>query len=95
MLRWAAILGFIALVVGGAALYGAATGGLGDDEAAGEIAVLSRPADVVAERTATQASTTGALGANPSKQILFGDFHVHTTSTSAKSSMYFSCKQIS
>ncbi|MFP8880350.1 MAG: DUF3604 domain-containing protein, partial [Myxococcota bacterium] len=79
MLKWAALFLVVVAAVGGALLYGAATGRLGDDELPGAVANLARPALVVAGRVATQASTSGTLGANPSKQILFGDFHVHTT----------------
>ncbi len=59
--------------------YGVAKGWSGDDEQAGTVVQSPRPAEVVAEGVARQAATVARLGGVPGKQILFGDFHVHTT----------------
>ena len=60
-------------------LFAGASGWLGSDEEPGEIHAASRPAATVEARSAVQAETASMLGASPEKQILFGDFHVHTT----------------
>ena len=57
----------------------AANGWLGSDEAPGEIHAAPRPAATEEARSAVQADTTRMLGAPDDQQILFGDFHVHTT----------------
>jgi hypothetical protein len=46
---------------------------------AGDVAPEPRAAAVVARYEAAQSATAEALGAMPEKQVLFGDFHVHTT----------------
>ncbi|MDE0887745.1 MAG: hypothetical protein OSB70_19685, partial [Myxococcota bacterium] len=60
-------------------LFVAASGWLGSDEERGEIRAVSRPTATTLERSAVQTETARMLGASPNKQILFGDFHVHTT----------------
>jgi hypothetical protein len=60
-------------------LFAAANGLLGSVEAPGDIHAEERPAAVKKERAAVQAGTSRLLGAPRGKQILFGDFHVHTT----------------
>jgi hypothetical protein len=67
------------LLVAVAWIYVAANGWLGSAEAPGEIHAEARPAETVAARAAAQSETARLLGASPAKQILFGDFHVHTT----------------
>jgi hypothetical protein len=67
------------LVVAALWLNTAASGWLGSDEAPGKIHAEARPASTQKERAAVQAGTARLLGARPDKQILFGDFHVHTT----------------
>jgi len=59
--------------------FAAATGWLGSDEAPGEIREVPRPAATMEERINVQADTARMLGAPEEQQILFGDFHVHTT----------------
>ena len=69
----------IVVVLAGLWLFAAASGWLGSDEQPGTVHADPRPvATEVARRTA-QAGATGLLGAPGGKQILFGDFHVHTT----------------
>ena len=59
--------------------FAATTGWLGSDEAPGEIREVPRPAATMEERINVQADTARMLGAPEEQQILFGDFHVHTT----------------
>ena len=60
-------------------LFALVAGWFGDDEVAGDPVAVQRPAAVVAERQREQGRTITALGAPADKQVLFGDFHVHTT----------------
>ncbi len=69
----------VLLTVAGIWLFAGARGWLGSDEEPGEIRGESRPAATTLERSAAQTRTARMLGASPDKQILFGDFHVHTT----------------
>ena len=69
-----------ALLLGLGALWLAfSLGWLTNDEVAGDPVALRRPAGVVASRASAQNDTIASLGAPASKQVLFGDFHVHTT----------------
>ena len=68
-----AIAGIIILL--GVFWYGLGKGWFGWHEGPGEIAKIAVPAEVVQNR-AVEHSTPGVTSA---KQILFGDFHVHTT----------------
>jgi hypothetical protein len=70
----AAVFALVAL-----ALHGVASGWLGDDEVAGEPVARARPEAVASAIAADRAAAAAALGAGAAKQILFGDFHVHTT----------------
>jgi hypothetical protein len=70
---------FALIAVAALWLVAAANGLLGSDEAPGDIHAEERPAAVKKERAAVQAGTSRLLGAPRGKQILFGDFHVHTT----------------
>ncbi|MCP4004378.1 MAG: DUF3604 domain-containing protein [bacterium] len=67
------------LLVAALWLFAGASGWLGSDEEPGEIRAKPRPAATVEERSTVQTETARMLGASPDKQILFGDFHVHTT----------------
>ena len=67
MLKWLGIFAIVCVGVGGALLYGAATGRLGDDEVAGTVVNRARPAKIIAERVSSQASTGRTLGANDSR----------------------------
>lgn len=79
MLRGLLFLG-LALLLGVLGLWIAfSLGWLTDDEVAGDPVALRRPAEVVSSRQSAQAETISSLGAPRSKQVLFGDFHVHTT----------------
>ena len=66
----AALLGFV---------FALSRGWLGDDEVAGDPVAIRRPGAVVGSRQAVQSDTIESLGASRDKQVLFGDFHVHTT----------------
>jgi hypothetical protein len=67
------------LVAAGMWLFAGASGWLGSPEAPGEIHAEARPDATQESRDAVQAETARLLGAPPAKQVLFGDFHVHTT----------------
>ena len=60
-------------VLGGIYWFGARGGWFGSEHGAGEIAGKAIPADVIAARAASTAPDGGT------RQILFGDLHVHTT----------------
>ncbi|MDG2334739.1 MAG: DUF3604 domain-containing protein [Myxococcota bacterium] len=60
-------------------LYLAGRGFFGSHEGPGEIVGQAREATQVARRTEQVREATTGIGAPGSKQILFGDFHVHTT----------------
>jgi hypothetical protein len=60
-------------------VYAGASGWLGSDEEPGEVHAGRRPAATVEESASVQGEAAQLLGASPAKQILFGDFHVHTT----------------
>ena len=51
----------------------------GRPEVDGDPAMQPRPAELVTARVETQAQTAANVGAPATKQVLFGDFHVHTT----------------
>jgi hypothetical protein len=57
----------------------ATSGWLGSDEIDGRMSTTPRSPEVRAEIAENQATTARSLGADDTKQILFGDFHVHTT----------------
>lgn len=59
--------------------YAAGAGLLGQTHDAGEIVPLPRPQSEVAQRIAYQQQAGAALAVEEQKQVLFGDFHVHTT----------------
>ncbi len=79
MIKKALLVVAVLLLAFAAWLYAGANGWLGEIEAPGEIHAGARPADTVAAYADAQTETARLLGAPPDKQILFGDFHVHTT----------------
>ena len=54
-------------------------GWLAEHEGPGTITEIRVPEAVIEARVAKQAETVSAIGKDPSKQVLFGDLHVHTT----------------
>ncbi len=82
-MRWLRVaLGVLLFVlVGGAALlHWAGSGGLGRaDSEIKEPHAVARSAASVATRMERQSELAREVGANPGRQILFGDLHVHTT----------------
>ena len=76
------ILGLLLVLVlaGVSWLFAAGSGWLGSDEVDGEMAQTPRAPGVTTARANAQSQTRAELGgAAGTKQILFGDFHVHTT----------------
>ncbi len=71
-------LGAIILVLG-AAYYSISSGWFGAHEEPGEVTEQARPEAVTIARRAGQMAAGHYVGGDISKQILFGDFHVHTT----------------
>jgi hypothetical protein len=72
--------GLLLLLVGvGVGLFVIHMDWLGRPEVDGEISPQPRPRAVVEAGNARQVATLESLGAEPAKQVLFGDFHVHTT----------------
>ncbi|NND67273.1 MAG: DUF3604 domain-containing protein, partial [Halioglobus sp.] len=67
----------LALLVAGAIAIGA--GVLGRHEGPGEITGNEVPASVIRARAARQSETRAALAIDAPRDILFGDFHTHTT----------------
>jgi hypothetical protein len=59
--------------------YLAGSGLIGKHQAVGIVANSEVPAKVVAQRLGAKALAAANLNVTSSKQILFGDFHVHTT----------------
>jgi hypothetical protein len=74
------LMGLAVLLVCAAGLvFATGRGCFGRHEGPGDVTEVPRPADVVRERTADVESAAETIGAERAKQILFGDFHVHTT----------------
>ena len=73
-------MGLLILIgIAGIAVYVLGRGMLGNPESAGEVTQARRAIAEVVERKAAQAAAANEVGVAHSKQILFGDFHVHTT----------------
>ena len=62
--------------------YGVGYGWWGPHSGAGEFTATVIPSDVIKTRAAHDSQTAKAIGIDNAKQILFGDWHVHTTFSS-------------
>ncbi len=69
----------VLLVAGTVFVRGMASGWFGEHEAPGEITKRRVPEKIIAAREDAQKKTAKGIDAEPGKQILFGDLHVHTT----------------
>ncbi len=78
MVRLGLALLAIAVVALGV-VYGAGSGWFGSQDGPGTIVGAAVPAEVVAARAAAVERAADGVGVPRPKQILFGDFHVHTT----------------
>ncbi len=74
------LMGLAVLLVCAVGLvFASGRGCFGRHEGPGEVTEVPRPSAVVSERTVDVASAAETIGVEKPKQILFGDFHVHTT----------------
>ncbi|MAE94743.1 MAG: hypothetical protein CL910_08800 [Deltaproteobacteria bacterium] len=78
MFRWVALL-LLAVAAGVGWLLAGGAGWLGSSEHRGEVFPKRVAAEILEARTRQQIGDAEALGTESPKQILFGDFHVHTT----------------
>ncbi len=69
----------IVAVLTAALVYVSGMGWLGSRDVRSDVVSTPRPEGEVAARTAAQRASADALDVEAPKQILFGDFHVHTT----------------
>jgi hypothetical protein len=79
MLRRVLFIALALVLIAGAWFAGLVTGLFGSHLGPGEVTKTPIPADVLAARAAVESGAATALGVTESKQILFGDLHVHTT----------------
>ena len=77
LLSFAILIAAVAVYIGGAyfGLYG-------NHQVPGAATPNTIPASVINQRTKQQEAHTRKFRTDPSKQILFGDLHVHTTFSS-------------
>ena len=79
MLRGILLLALVLVLAFVGLLAAFSRGWLAGVESAGDPAAVRRPAATVEQRQSVQTDTMASLGAERDKQVLFGDFHVHTT----------------
>jgi hypothetical protein len=79
MLRLLLYAAAVAIGCAALAVVVLAMGWLGNPEPRGKVTDRARPADQVAARVASNRAAAMRQGVAAPKQILFGDFHVHTT----------------
>ena len=79
MVRRIVIVSSLLVIAGLALVYSVGQGVFGRSDGAGTIRADARPAEVVVATEDAVARAADAIGVSAPKQVLFGDFHVHTT----------------
>jgi hypothetical protein len=79
MAKTLSIVFVIILLLGTVFVQVTSRGWLGSQEEAGSVTEIARSEAIVAAIEADQAALRELVGAPEAKQVLFGDFHVHTT----------------
>jgi hypothetical protein len=79
VIRRIGLVVFLLLVAAAIVVWMAGRGMFGSPDGAGEIRGAARPAEVQRQSTEAVRSAAETIGVVKPKQILFGDFHVHTT----------------
>lgn len=79
MLRKITLFLVLTIAILGAGYYGIADGWFGDHEGPGTLSGQTRPDSTVNNWQQAQNAAASMVGSTSDKQILFGDFHVHTT----------------
>ena len=70
---------FVIAIVGTFIFYSVAGGWFAQHRGAGDVLDTQLPPQIIAQKKAAQKKIRGATRSTSKKQILFGDFHVHTT----------------
>ena len=70
---------FVIAIVGTFIFYSVADGWFAEHRGAGDVLKTRLPAQIIAQKQSAQKRSQRATRSTSKKQILFGDFHVHTT----------------